>query len=108
MERRGFLARAGAGLLALVVGPRVPLGPVDTEASALLGETVYHPALSTAEINVIWRKVQGKLTDGFSYLCDEWDARPAGVYRTDLPAGWHHNAPWERVKASGLDPKRLP
>lgn len=38
-----------------------------------MAQTTYTPTLSTADVNKIWRKVQGKLQQGFQFLNEEWD-----------------------------------
>lgn len=36
-------------------------------------QATYTPTLSTADVNKIWRKVQGKLQTGFRFLNEEWE-----------------------------------
>lgn len=38
-----------------------------------MAEATYSPTLSTADVNKIWRKVQGKLQTGFRFLNEEWE-----------------------------------
>jgi hypothetical protein len=47
------------------------------------------------EVVHVWKKVQAALTGGIRQLRFDYER-------------WERNAPWYRVKAQGLDPKRLP
>lgn len=74
MDRRTFLQKLGIGVTATVVAPAA----VETllAPSQLAGTSL--PAMqngatiTTAQMNAVWRKVQGDMLPAFKHLSDEW------------------------------------
>lgn len=69
-DRRSFFRKLVGGAAAVVVAPEI-LARI--EVAEQVAVPMVEPSMTAADIDAIWKKVQGQLAERFQFVTPEWE-----------------------------------